>query len=206
MQMVRGNRAIRDHLADSKEMHLFEDIGRGNVRHLGRVVYAGHHSELASDRNRAPRQAIVFELAFDAAADGIAPDVADARRPDEGRLWQQSLEALRAAALKVAEEGASPRERKANAYRRSQAVRVYVLRRAAGICEGCGAEAPFLRPDGRPYLEPHHIRRRADGGPDHPRWVAALCPNCHRRVHCGKDGASYNSSLADLIGARESAG
>jgi hypothetical protein len=39
-----------------------------------------------------------------------------------------------------------------------------------------------------PNLEPHHIRRLADGGPDHPRWVAALCPTCHRRVHHGVDG------------------
>src|ERR1700746_1774493 len=24
-------------------------------------------------------------------------------------------------------------------------------------------------------------RRLSDGGPDHPRWVVAVCPNCHRR-------------------------
>ncbi|HUN98983.1 MAG TPA: HNH endonuclease signature motif containing protein [Bradyrhizobium sp.] len=46
-----------------------------------------------------------------------------------------------------------------------------------------------------PYLEPHHLRRLSDGGPDHPAQVIALCPNCHRRVHAGADGPKYNVAL-----------
>jgi HNH endonuclease len=38
------------------------------------------------------------------------------------------------------------------------------------------------------YLEPHHLRRVSNGGPDHPAHVISLCPNCHRRVHAGADG------------------
>ena len=80
----------------------------------------------------------------------------------------------------------------------------YVLRRADGTCEGCGDPAPFnKRATGRPYLEPHHIRRRADAGPDHPRWIIALCPNCHRRVHYGENGTDYNEKLADRAGVLE---
>jgi len=37
------------------------------------------------------------------------------------------------------------------------------------------------------------------GGPDHPAFVAALCPNCQRRVHFGEDGDEYNQSLAMKI-------
>jgi len=70
-----------------------------------------------------------------------------------------------------------------------------VVVRATGSCEGCGAPAPFLRPNGTPYLEPHHIRRLSDGGPDDPRFVIALCPNCHRRVRSGSDGPAYNDAL-----------
>jgi HNH endonuclease len=44
-------------------------------------------------------------------------------------------------------------------------------------------------------VEPHHIRRISDGGPDDPSFVVALCPNCHRRVHAGMDGHDYNSNL-----------
>ena len=60
---------------------------------------------------------------------------------------------------------------------------------------GCGVSAPFMRSDGTPYLEPHHLRRVSDGGPDHPAHVIVLCPNCHRRVHAGADGETYNAKL-----------
>src|SRR5215208_5581705 len=61
--------------------------------------------------------------------------------------------------------------------------------------EGCSTPAPFVRSDGTPYLEPHHLRRLSDGGPDHPAHVIALCPTCHRRVHAGADGDTYNAKL-----------
>jgi 5-methylcytosine-specific restriction protein A len=77
-------------------------------------------------------------------------------------------------------------------YERSRAVRDYVLARADGVCESCGNPAPFIRASGDPYLEPHHIRRLTDGGPDHPRFVAAISPNCHREVHHGAGGATKN--------------
>ncbi len=77
-------------------------------------------------------------------------------------------------------------------YERSKAVRDYVLARANRVCESCERSAPFMRKDGSPYLEPHHIRRVSDGGPDHPSWVAAVCPNCHREIHHRKDGAAIN--------------
>jgi 5-methylcytosine-specific restriction protein A len=76
---------------------------------------------------------------------------------------------------------------------------MYVLARAQGNCEGCGATAPFLTIQDQPYLEPHHIRRLTDGGPDHPRWVVALCPNCHRRAHYSKNAADFNLRLEKVI-------
>jgi 5-methylcytosine-specific restriction enzyme A len=91
-----------------------------------------------------------------------------------------------------------------NVYRRSEDVRNYVLARANGNCEGCALPAPFLRSDRTPYLEPHHLRRLSDGGPDHPAHVIALCPNCHRRVHFGADGRTYNATLIAVMSAIES--
>jgi 5-methylcytosine-specific restriction protein A len=83
--------------------------------------------------------------------------------------------------------------------RRSKAIGVYVLKRASGKCEGCDAPAPFNKPNGQPYLEPRHIRRLSDGGPDHPRWVVAVCPNCHRRAHHADDASQYNRRLSDIV-------
>ena len=54
-----------------------------------------------------------------------------------------------------------------------------------------------------PYLEPQHIRRIANGGPDHPRRVAALCPNCHTYIHDGEDGDVDNRALADKLATWE---
>ena len=86
---------------------------------------------------------------------------------------------------------------------RSQAVRLYAQRRAQGICEGCGLPAPFVTPEGEPYLEVHHLRRLSDGGPDHPAHVASLCPNCHRRCHHAADARMYNAEVAGRVREKE---
>ena len=90
---------------------------------------------------------------------------------------------------------ASVHDRQVTVYSRSQAVKDYIGARANGYCEGCGIPAPFITAKGRPYIEPHHIHRLSDGGPDHPRWVVGLCPNCHRRAHYSTDANEYNNQL-----------
>lgn len=82
-------------------------------------------------------------------------------------------------------------------------MRRYVMARANGACEACGDPAPFSRPDGTPYLEPHHTRRLSDGGPDHPRWVSAVCPNCHREVYHGTEGEEKNRTLQTRLAELE---
>lgn len=69
-----------------------------------------------------------------------------------------------------------------------------VLRFAGGHCELCGNPAPFLRVDGQPFLEVHHVCTLAEGGADRVENAVALCPNCHRQLHYGQD--------RDLLGER----
>nr|WP_294873518.1 HNH endonuclease signature motif containing protein [uncultured Pedobacter sp.] len=78
---------------------------------------------------------------------------------------------------------------------RSQLIVAYALSRANGSCEGCEELAPFLRVNGEPYLEVHHIEELANNGSDSPINVIALCPNCHRRVTFGQDRQEYNDLL-----------
>ena len=33
----------------------------------------------------------------------------------------------------------------------------------------------------------------------HVEFVISLCPNCHRRVHAGADGATYNAELLERM-------
>lgn len=60
---------------------------------------------------------------------------------------------------------------------------------------GLRITAPFRKPDGHAYIEPHHTTRLADDGPDHPAKVIGLCPNCHRRAHYAEDAKVFNHSL-----------
>jgi 5-methylcytosine-specific restriction protein A len=204
MEMLRGNRAIRDHESDGKSLHLFKSTRTGWVSYIGEASYLGAHDATAPDRNGALRRALIFELALnDREPEGVVPDLRLQDEKPGPELRGRSLAELRVAALASAAITATVAERRAIVRRRSEAVRAYVRQRAGGKCEGCDEDAPFLTPAGQPYLEPHHIRRLADGGPDHPRWVAALCPTCHRRVHQGADGMEWNQAIADRIGALE---
>jgi len=63
----------------------------------------------------------------------------------------------------------------------------WVLNEADGICEVCNLAAPFEDSNGDPFLEVHHVRRLADGGPDQADNAIAACPNCHRRLHLSAD-------------------
>jgi predicted HNH restriction endonuclease len=111
------------------------------------------------------------------------------------RLANASLAELYAAALQRARSKLIARGRRSRDRRRARAVALYVLRRSEGSCEGCGTAAPFLRAGASEYLEPHHVTRVSDDGPDHPDHVIALCPTCHRRVHHGADGDRFNDRL-----------
>ena len=76
----------------------------------------------------------------------------------------------------------------------------FTLRRADGTCELCEKPAPFHipEPEGRPFLEVHHVTPLADGGPDTVENTVALCPNCHREAHKGVDRAGIRKRLRNL--------
>jgi 5-methylcytosine-specific restriction protein A len=199
MAFVRGNRAIRDHAQDGKDLLLFEALGkRKPVRYIGTFACAGWEERRGPDKDGNDRKVIVFQLVK--AGEEVPPQAA-------AEPIQESLEALRQRAYQAAQltASSSDKECRRRYYKRAEDVRVYVLARANGVCEACGKAAPFVRSTGVPYLEPHHIRRVSDGGPDDPRWVAAVCPNCHREAHFGKHSVALNKRLADLIVALEKA-
>ncbi len=114
---------------------------------------------------------------------------------DRQFIQEANLDELRAIALLRSRTRLLGQSSKAVQYARSEAIRLYVLTRAKGKCEGCGKPAPFVNREGRPYIEPHHVTRVADGGPDHPSRVIGLCPNCHQRAHHSIDRKEFNRKL-----------
>lgn len=209
MTFSSGNKAIRDHRQDGKDLLVFKDLGKGKgVRYEGLFEYIDHREVDGYDKDRNPRKIIVFDLVrVNTGALAEQTDSSAEPNTDSGQASPASLEDLRSAAYAASNN--SPAEKRTGQTKRtwrerSRAVRLYVLARAKGICEACDEDAPFLRQhDGSPYLEPHHTTRLADEGLDHPSTVAAICPTCHRRIHFGIDGDAWNRRLQGRLAVKE---
>lgn len=204
MQVAKGNAAICHHQKNQKSLLLFEAASSAHVRFVGDMAYLGHHKEERPDRVNQAREAIVFHLELlperlpekDSA---ICANEPSPLYPPKGL----KLEKLRKMALSSAPATASIAERLVNVRARSAAIKAYALLRAKGQCECCHNPAPFESRKG-PFLEVHHVDRLADGGPDHPQKVIALCPNCHRKAHYAKNAQEFNNSLKDRLKEIES--
>lgn len=208
MRFTRGNLAVRNHVQDGRALHVFESHGKGqDYEYRGEFVYTSFLIKKGPDREGALRDVIVFRLMpvqhllpTEVAAE-VEPSAPDSPSPTLSDLRSLALEAVQAPGG-VVDAGEAVRK----TFVRSAKVRAYVLARAAGICELCNSAAPFKRKsDGSPYLEPHHINRVSDGGLDHPRHVAGICPTCHREIHFGIGGAALNDALRTTVEGLEDA-
>lgn len=195
MTFTKGNKAVRDHAFDGRALHLFEANTKGApCTYLGEFTLASHEMRRGPDRNGLERNAIVFHLVPVAQAEAMAY-----QRPSTEAAAISLQEARDRAIAACTGRAGAKGEVLRTLYERSAAVRDYVLKRANGQCEVCHEPAPFFTTDRRPFLEVHHTRRLSDGGLDHPRFVVAACPNCHRRLHFGADGAEANRVLMDAL-------
>ncbi len=196
MKMVSGNKAIFEHAKNGKTIHAFEYTRKAYVRYIGSAECLGYHEEDRPDREGNNRTAFVFHLDINSTGNDyiISEPKATYSLTNPKQLKNKSIKDLREAALSQSPRTSTSKEKQETAYYRSQALKLYIIARSQGICEGCGESAPFQTKSG-PYLECHHVHRLADGGPDHPKNVVALCPNCHRRAHFSNDAKAYNEAL-----------
>lgn len=201
MTLTRGNLAIAEHAKTGRALHLFKSQGKSQgYAYVGEFSCADILERTQPDKTGAARKALVFRLV----PVEIPGGVIEAQAEDDPGL-PTSLEAARAAALEACTSGGGEPGQSAprKLYQRSRKVAHYVLMRANGACESCEKPAPFMKKDGTPYLEPHHVNRLSDGGLDHPRYVGAVCPSCHREIHSGVDGTAINDRLKVKLAARE---
>lgn len=80
-------------------------------------------------------------------------------------------------------------------YYTSPGVKAWVLKLANEKCELCKGKAPFITNQDIGYFELHHVVRLADGGSDTVENTVALCPNCHREMHFGKNNIEKTKTL-----------
>jgi 5-methylcytosine-specific restriction protein A len=200
MQMLRGNLAIREHARNGKDLLLFQTFGKSRpIRFLGIFVCAGWTIERQPDTNGNDRAAVVFALVPASTVNDALVEAVPHTPTAALSLTEMRVKAIASATV----TSQSPSTAIAAVFTRSQAIRDYVLARSGGRCERCETAAPFTTRNGTPYLEVHHIRRLSDGGPDHPSYVAGLCPNCHREAHHGGSAQDLNRQLLDIVAKLE---
>ena len=87
---------------------------------------------------------------------------------------------------------------------RLESARRAVLLRSEGHCEnpGCTGEAQDITDAGRPILDVDHIQDLAQGGPDHPEQMIALCPNCDAIKTRGRTREQLRHELATVARQR----
>lgn len=199
MRMASGNKAILEHAHNRKSVHVFEYTRKAYVRYIGLAECLGYHEEIRPDSEGNYRTAIVFHLTIDSIEEPVSSSqpklLNDLKDPKQ--LKKKNINELREAALASNLKMTSSKQIREAVYYRSLALKLYVSTRSKGVCEGCGLKAPFNTKNG-PFLECHHVHRLADGGPDHPKNVVALCPNCHRRAHFAEDAKAYNNKLKEI--------
>ena len=100
---------------------------------------------------------------------------------------EMEIDSLKAAAVSRSSRMGKRRETIVKQTIRDPYIAEYAKRRANGVCQLCGEEAPFLDKKGHPYLESHHIIWLSEGGEDSISNTVGLCPNCHRKMHVVAD-------------------
>ncbi len=200
MKFVRGNKAIRDHQIEGYELHLFESISKGMVKYIGQFVCVGYDFQEGHDLKGNRRKMIVFKLMPYEDFIEFTKTLDSEFQVDFGNT---EFTMLRELAYGRATLSPKIKEAKANYIERAGIIKEYALMRAKGRCEFCNSPAPFLTKELRPYLEIHHIHRLSDGGPDDPRWVIALCPNCHRMAHYSKDAEIIREKMQKIVMKKE---
>lgn len=199
MVFNKGNKAIRDHVSDGRDLLLFQQRGKGkSYRFMGQFVCIGYEIKEIPDKDLNIRKGIVFQLKnVDEEIEYSKVTINDQPKQDIKQLREKAYSAVRNT------KEAKSRDSKRMYFERNRDIKEYVLSRAGGICECCGQPAPFLKKDGSPYLEPHHIYKLSDKGLDHPRMIAAITPNCHRQIHYGINGSDIDKKLEKIIKDKE---
>lgn len=185
------NRALAQSEKNSFTVHLFELFTEPSFHYRGIVRLAGTaFQKQEKDTKGVLRTVWKFPLQLVNARDCIPREVLSQQRQQaeselsralvRGKLSKPLLELARSADRVVSEVATT-----SNSYMRSPILSRFSKQRANGICELCSQPAPFWV-GGEPFLELHHIIPVSEGGRDSANNVTALCPNCHRRVHCLK--------------------
>jgi len=102
----------------------------------------------------------------------------------------------------IPEGNPNPKRRKSvspELLERDPAVKAWIIKNSKGFCEKCNFQSPFIKTNGQFFMEVHHVKLLAENGEDTIYNSVAVCPNCHRELHYGKDKEKIIELLYEKI-------
>ena len=179
------NKTLAQSNINGVDVHFFEVFTDRVYTYQGQVVLTGEpFQETQDDEDGNSRKVWIFPLKR---KDGTTPVVPKTSidKTFERKVKKASSLSLDELKTRASKSPSKPGSRvtTTTTYQRDPNVVNYTLKRANGVCELCEQPAPFKKKNGEPYLEVHHVVQLANGGDDTIDNAAALCPNCHRKMH-----------------------
>jgi len=179
------NKTLSESNTNGVDIHFFEVFTEKVYTYQGQVILTDKpFQELQDDEDGNSRNVWMFPLKRRDGSIPVIPKI-ELDKTLERRVKKASTLSLDELKSRASKSPAKPGSRVATTttYQRDPNVVNYTLKRANGICELCEQPAPFNKKNGEPYLEVHHVEQLANGGEDTIENAAALCPNCHRKMH-----------------------
>jgi len=182
------NKTLNESRETNIEVHLFEVFEEKKYFYQGKVrLKSNSYHESQTDENGETRKVWMFPLEIlDNKPSRIDFKIIESvRLAKEKKVSKISSMALKQMVESQPKSKPSKRTTSSVTFVRDEKIVKYALLRANGVCELCDKNAPFLKKDGSPFLEVHHIDFMKNNGNDLIDNVSALCPNCHRKMHHG---------------------
>lgn len=178
-------------LAESRKtgilVYLFELFNEQRYRYRGIVELADEpFQKNERDANGDMRKVWKFPLKLVSANDILEEEYLDKNAENDARVVERMSKSYIASKAREIDHVVSEVTTISKKYVRNPIIARYAKDRTQGYCELCGNPAPF-KAGGIPYLETHHLQLVSEGGRDSIDNIAALCPNCHRKMHVLRD-------------------
>ena len=180
------NKTLNESEENGVEIHLFEVFEEKKYFYQGRVKLKHKpFQENQTDEKGETRKVWMFPLEIiDNKPARIEFEILKKLMlKKEKKTSKISYKAIKSMVENQPKSKPSKRITSSETYERDEKVVKYALFRANGVCELCDKPAPFVKKDGSPFLEVHHIEYLSNGGNDSIENVSAICPNCHRKMH-----------------------
>lgn len=191
MEMRGANLRLKDAEKDGTEIHLFEVFKKTEYTYRGVFVLCDKpYQEKQLDRDGNLRKVWMFPIKSKQPDIGIPLQTFKDNNDDKDKNVKKkklSGKELVTKAKEIKNKDPSRRYVRSLEYERDPIIAAAAKYLAKGVCLLCNNPAPFKDKDGQPYLECHHIVWLSEGGADELKNTAALCPNCHKKMHVVAD-------------------